>query len=72
MERRTAHLALYDGAPSRCSPTSIGPASGSAEYLAMTGCTGGGRYVDELAVDEGDLMTAGPQSPVQFAREDRD
>jgi putative intracellular protease/amidase len=42
--------------------------SNSAEYLAMTGYAGGGRYVDERAVVDGDLITAGPQSPVQFAR----
>jgi putative intracellular protease/amidase len=43
--------------------TSAGP-----EYLAMTGYAGGDRYVDERAVIDGDLITAGPQSPVQFAR----
>jgi putative intracellular protease/amidase len=42
--------------------------SASAEYLAMTGYAGGDRYVDERAVVAGDLITAGPQSPVQFAR----
>jgi putative intracellular protease/amidase len=42
--------------------------SASAEYLAMTGYAGGDRYVDERAVVDGDLITAGPQSPVQFAR----
>ena len=42
--------------------------SASAEYLAMTGYRGGGHYVDERAVVDGDLITAGPQSPVQFAR----
>ena len=34
----------------------------------MTGYAGGERYVDERAVVDGDLITAGPQSPVQFAR----
>jgi hypothetical protein len=34
----------------------------------MTGYAGGNRYVDERAVVAGDLITAGPQSPVQFAR----
>jgi putative intracellular protease/amidase len=43
--------------------TSAGP-----EYLAMTGYAGGQRYVDDRAVIDGDLITAGPQSPVQFAR----
>jgi putative intracellular protease/amidase len=43
--------------------TSAGP-----EYLAMTGYAGGERYVNERAVIDGDLITAGPQSPVQFAR----
>jgi putative intracellular protease/amidase len=42
--------------------------SASAEYLAMTGYAGGDRYLDERAVLDGDLITAGPQSPVQFAR----
>jgi putative intracellular protease/amidase len=42
--------------------------SASAEYLAMTGYGGGERYLDERAVVDGDLITAGPQSPVQFAR----
>jgi putative intracellular protease/amidase len=42
--------------------------SASAEYLAMTGYTGGERYRDERAVVDGNLITAGPQSPVQFAR----
>jgi putative intracellular protease/amidase len=42
--------------------------SAAAEYLAATGYAGGDRYVDERAVVDGDLVTAGPQSPVQFAR----
>jgi putative intracellular protease/amidase len=42
--------------------------SAAAEYLAMTGYAGGELYVDERAVVDGDLITAGPQSPVQFAR----
>jgi hypothetical protein len=42
--------------------------SASAEYLAMTGYAGRHHYVDERAVIDGDLITAGPQSPVQFAR----
>jgi putative intracellular protease/amidase len=42
--------------------------SASAEYLAMTGYAGGERYMDERAVIDGDLITAGPQSPVQLAR----
>ncbi len=42
--------------------------SASAEYLEMTGYAGGEHYVDERAVVDGDLITAGPQSPVQFAR----
>lgn len=33
-----------------------------------TGYAGGDHYVDERAVVDGDLITAGPQSPVQFAR----
>jgi putative intracellular protease/amidase len=42
--------------------------SASAEYLAMTGYAGRDHYVDARAVGDGDLITAGPQSPVQFAR----
>jgi putative intracellular protease/amidase len=42
--------------------------SNAREYLAMTGYKGGDHYVDERAVVDGDLITAGPQSPVQFAR----
>jgi putative intracellular protease/amidase len=41
--------------------------SAGAEYLAATGYAGGDRYVEERAVVDGDLITAGPQSPVQFA-----
>ena len=37
-------------------------------YLAATGYAGGQRYVEERAVADGGLVTAGPQSPVQFAR----
>ena len=33
-----------------------------------TGYAGGDHYIDERAVADGDLITAGPQSPVQFAR----
>jgi len=42
--------------------------SAAPEYLAATPYAGGERYVDERAVVDGDLITAGPQSPVQFAR----
>jgi putative intracellular protease/amidase len=42
--------------------------SAAPEYLAATGYAGGDRYVDERAVVDGNLITAGPQSPVQFAR----
>jgi putative intracellular protease/amidase len=41
--------------------------SAAPEYLAATGYQGGDHYVDERAVVDGDLITAGPQSPVQFA-----
>ena len=37
------------------------------EYLAASGYTGSEYYVDERAVVDGDLITAGPSSPVQFA-----
>ena len=42
--------------------------SAAADYLAATGYSGGALYVDERAVVDGDLVTAGPQSPIQFAR----
>ncbi len=42
--------------------------SSAREYLAATGYAGGSHYIDERAVVDGDLITAGPQSPVQFAR----
>jgi putative intracellular protease/amidase len=42
--------------------------SAAPEYLAATGYAGADRYVDARAVVDGDLITAGPQSPVQFAR----
>jgi putative intracellular protease/amidase len=42
--------------------------SAAPEYLAATGYSGGDHYVDERAVVDGDLITAGPQSPVQFSR----
>lgn len=41
--------------------------SAAPGYLAATGYRGGSRYLDERAVLDGDLITAGPQSPVQFA-----
>ena len=39
----------------------------AAEYLIATGYQRGDHYLDERAVVDGDLITAGPQSPVQFA-----
>jgi putative intracellular protease/amidase len=42
--------------------------SAAPEYLAATGYAGGDRYEHKRAVIDGDLVTAGPQSPVQFAR----
>jgi putative intracellular protease/amidase len=41
--------------------------SAAAEYLMATGYAGGDHYVDQRAVADGNLITAGPQSPVQFA-----
>jgi putative intracellular protease/amidase len=41
--------------------------SAAPEYLMASGYAGGDHYVDERAVMDGDLITAGPQSPVQFA-----
>jgi putative intracellular protease/amidase len=42
--------------------------SSAREYLAATGYAGGDHYIDKRAVVDRDLITAGPQSPVQFAR----
>lgn len=41
--------------------------SAAPEYLAATGYAGGDHYTDQPAVIDGDLITAGPQAPVQFA-----
>jgi putative intracellular protease/amidase len=41
--------------------------SAAPEYLAATGYAGADSYVDQRAVVDGNLITAGPQSPVQFA-----
>ncbi|MFI6433460.1 DJ-1/PfpI family protein [Rhodococcus oryzae] len=43
--------------------------SNVAYFLAMTGYAGGGRYRDEPAVTDRDLITAGATNPVEFARE---
>ncbi len=42
--------------------------SADPDAIAATGYAGADHYVDERAVVDGDLITAGPQSPVQFAR----
>lgn len=42
--------------------------SAAPEYLAYVGYGGADNYVDARAVADGGLITAGPQSPVQFAR----
>jgi putative intracellular protease/amidase len=42
--------------------------SAAKEYLQATGYQGADGYVDARAVLDGDLITAGPDSPVQFAR----
>jgi putative intracellular protease/amidase len=42
--------------------------SAAPESLAATGYAGGDGYLDARAVIDRDLVTAGPQSPVQFAR----
>jgi putative intracellular protease/amidase len=42
--------------------------SADPQYLAATGYAGGDHYVAARAAVDGDLITAGPQSPVQFAR----
>lgn len=42
--------------------------SAAPEYLAASGYAGGDHYEDARASVGGDLVTAGPDSPVQFAR----
>jgi putative intracellular protease/amidase len=42
--------------------------SAAREYLQATGYQGSDNYLDERAVVDRDLITAGPDSPVQFAR----
>jgi putative intracellular protease/amidase len=37
-------------------------------FLASTGYAGTEHYVDELVVTDGDLITANPVAPVEFAR----
>ncbi len=41
--------------------------SSAAGYLAGSGYAGASRYLDEAVVDDRLLITAGPQSPVDFA-----
>lgn len=43
--------------------------SAAPEYLLATGYAGASRYRNALAVTDGDLVTAGPTAPVEFARE---
>jgi putative intracellular protease/amidase len=38
------------------------------DFLASTGYAGTAHYVDELVVTDGDLITANPVAPVEFAR----
>ena len=42
--------------------------SNAAEFLAFSGYQGGDRYVGELAVTDGDLITASGVAPAHFAR----
>jgi putative intracellular protease/amidase len=43
--------------------------SSAPEYLAATGYRGAARYRAELVVTDGNLITASPIAPVEFARE---
>lgn len=43
--------------------------SGHRGYLAATGYAGAGLYEDAPVVVDGDLITAGPTEPLEFARE---
>jgi putative intracellular protease/amidase len=42
--------------------------SNAAEYLALTGYAGGGRFVAEPVATDGDLITASGVAPAHFAR----
>lgn len=42
--------------------------SSAPEYLTASGYRGADRYVDELVVTDGDLITAGTTNPIEFAR----
>ncbi|XSS45192.1 DJ-1/PfpI family protein [Propionibacteriaceae bacterium Y2011] len=41
--------------------------SAAAEYLLASGYAGADHYVDERAVADANVITAGPQSPIHFA-----
>ena len=41
--------------------------AGDREHVAQSGYGGGDHYLEERAVVDGNLVTAGAQSPVQFA-----
>ncbi|MGK5683368.1 DJ-1/PfpI family protein [Actinoplanes sp. URMC 104] len=43
--------------------------SGAAEYLAATGYAGAAHYREAAAITDGNVITAGPTAPVEFARE---
>ncbi|HEY7049149.1 MAG TPA: DJ-1/PfpI family protein [Jatrophihabitantaceae bacterium] len=42
--------------------------SSALSYLEPSGYAGAAHYVDEPAVTDGDLITAGPTNPIEFAR----
>lgn len=42
--------------------------SSALAYLEASGYAGADRYVDQPAVTDGDLITAGPTNPIEFAR----
>jgi putative intracellular protease/amidase len=81
MDAGRAHFALYDTLndpeaglllvelrTGRFTGASFDVVTVAESREPMTGYAGGHRYVDDRAVIDGDLITAGPQSPVQFAR----
>lgn len=47
----------------------IAHTSNAAEFLTMSGYSGAGGYREELAVTDGDVITASGIAPVEFARE---
>ena len=71
MSLPVAHVAVYDTLadwePGHLLAELRTHTSAAAEYLAASGYAGGQHYVDARAVNADGVITAGPDSPVQFA-----